>query len=506
METWMYLSQGFEVALLPQNLMIALIGCFVGTIVGLLPGLGPINGVAILLPLAFALKLPAESALILLATVYIGCEYGGRISSILLNVPGDAAAIMTALDGYPMAQQGRAGVALSISAVSSFTGSLVAIIGIILFAPMLARWSLAFGPGRILCPDGLCHCLPWQHDEPEPVEIPAGGPDWSGAGHGGVDANTGVYRFTFDSVHLSDGIQFIVVVIGLFSVSEILLMLESTSTGQKLIRKTGRMLFNRKEAAECVGPTLRSSFVGFFVGILPGAGATIASALTYMTEKRISGNSESFGKGDIRGVAAPEAANNASACGSFIPMLTLGVPGSGTTAVMMGALTLYNITPGPAMFTEQPDIVWGLIAALLIANVMLLIMNIPLIGLFTRMLTVPLWFLVPAIAAVSAVGVYAVHSTTFDLLLMVGLGVFGYILRKMHFPMSPLILGFVLGEMLEQNLRRALSISNGNFDILWSSAIAQCLLVLAVAVLVLPPLLRKLRKHRRITGEATEVE
>ena len=279
-------------------------------------------------------------------------------------------------------------------------------------------------------------------------------------------------------------------------------MLESTSGGQTLVRKTGRMLFNTKEAAQCVGATLRSSVVGFFVGILPGAGATIASAITYMTEKKLSGNSDNFGKGDIRGVAAPEAANNASACGSFIPMLTLGVPGSGTTAVMMGALTLYNITPGPAMFTEQPDIVWGLIAALLIANVMLLIMNIPLIGLFTRMLTIPLWFLVPAIAAVSAVGVYAVHSTTFDLLLMVGLGVLGYIMRKMHFPMSPLILGFVLGEMLEQNLRRALSISNGNLAILWQSGVTKTLLVLAIAVLVVPPLLRLRRKQRQRRAEA----
>lgn len=504
METWMYLSQGFEVALVPQNLMIALIGCFVGTIVGLLPGLGPINGVAILLPLAFALKLPAESALILLATVYIGCEYGGRISSILLNVPGDAAAIMTALDGYPMAQQGRAGVALSISAVSSFVGSLVAITGIILFAPILARWSLAFGPAEYFALMVFAIACLGSMMSQNPLKSLLAALIGLGLATVGVDANTGVYRFTFDSVHLSDGIQFIVVVIGLFSVSEILLMLENTSGGQKLIRKTGRILFNRKEAAECVAPTLRSSFIGFFVGILPGAGATIASALTYMTEKRLSGNSESFGKGNIRGVAAPEAANNASACGSFIPMLTLGVPGSGTTAVMMGALTLYNITPGPGMFTEQPDIVWGLIAALLIANVMLLVMNLPMIKLFTRMLTVPLWFLVPAIAAVSAVGVYAVHSTTFDLLLMVGLGVFGYILRKMHFPMSPLILGFVLGEMLEQNLRRALSISNGEFGILWSSSIAQSLLVLAIAVLVLPPLVRKFRQRRHGTVEATE--
>ncbi|WP_164033991.1 tripartite tricarboxylate transporter permease [Serratia marcescens] len=502
MDTWMYLTQGFEVALVPQNLIIALIGCFVGTIVGLLPGLGPINGVAILLPLAFALKLPAESALILLATVYIGCEYGGRISSILLNVPGDAAAIMTALDGYPMAQQGRAGVALSISAVSSFVGSMIAIGGIILFAPLLARWSLAFGPAEYFALMVFAIACLGSMMSQNPLKSLLAALIGLGLATVGVDANTGVYRFTFDSVHLSDGVQFIVVVIGLFSVSEILLMLESTSAGQKLVRKTGRLLFNRKEAVQCAGPTLRSSVIGFFVGILPGAGATIASALTYMTEKKISGNSDTFGKGDIRGVAAPEAANNASACGSFIPMLTLGVPGSGTTAVMMGALTLYNITPGPAMFTEQPDIVWGLIAALLIANVILLIMNLPLVGLFTRMLTIPLWFLVPAIAAVSAVGVYAVHSTTFDLLLMVGLGVFGYILRKMHFPMSPLILGFVLGEMLEQNLRRALSISNGEFGILWSSSIAQTLLVLAVAVLALPPLLRLMRKRRQSAIEA----
>jgi len=256
-----------------------------------------------------------------------------------------------------------------------------------------------------------------------------------------------------------------------------------------------------KEAAQATGATLRSSFLGFFVGVLPGAGATIASAIAYMTEKKISG-SDQFGKGDIRGVAAPEAANNASACGSFIPMLTLGIPGSGTTAVMVGALTLYNITPGPAMFIEQPDIVWGLIAALLIGNVMLLIMNIPMINIFARMLTIPLWFLVPAIAAISAVGVYAVHSTTFDLLLMVGLGIFGYILRKMDFPMSPLILGFVLGEMLEQNLRRALSISNGNLPILWESLICKVLLVLAVAVLVVPFVWKRWRRSRFRAAEA----
>ncbi|MDO2952035.1 tripartite tricarboxylate transporter permease [Aeromonas simiae] len=497
MDTWFYLAQGFAVALTPENLLIALIGCFIGTVVGLLPGLGPINGVAILLPLAFALKLPPESALILLATVYIGCEYGGRISSILLNVPGEAAAIMTALDGYPMAKQGRAGVALSISAVSSFVGSLLAIGGIILFAPALARWSLAFGPAEYFALMVFAIACLGSMMGQNPLKSFLAALMGLGLATVGVDANTGVYRFTFDSVNLSDGIQFIVVVIGLFSVSEILLMLEQhTSGGQQLVRQTGKLLFSVKELLHCRGAILRSSCVGFFVGILPGAGATIASALTYMSEKRLAGSQGTFGQGDIRGVAAPEAANNASACGSFIPMLTLGVPGSGTTAVMMGALTLYNITPGPTMFTEQPEIVWGLIAALLMANIMLLIMNIPLIGLFTRMLNIPLWCLAPTIAAVSAVGVYSIQSTTFDLLLMACLGVFGYVLRKLNFPLSPLILGFVLGEMLEQNLRRALSISNGEIGILWESNISQLLLVLAVLVIALPPLLRRLRHGR----------
>lgn len=306
MDTWIYLSQGFAVAMTPENLVIALIGCFVGTIVGLLPGLGPINGVAILLPLAFALHLPAESALILLATVYIGCEYGGRISSILLNVPGDAAAIMTALDGYPMAQQGKGGVALSISAVSSFFGSLIAIGGIILFAPALVQWSLAFGPAEYFALMVFAIACLGSMMAQNPLKSFLAALIGLGLATVGVDANTGVYRFTFDSVHLSDGVQFIVVVIGLFSVSEILLMLEHTSSGQTLVRKTGRMLFNLKEGAQCIGTTLRSSVIGFFVGVLPGAGATIASAITYMTEKKLSGNSDSFGKGDIRGAGGGE--------------------------------------------------------------------------------------------------------------------------------------------------------------------------------------------------------
>lgn len=357
MDTWMYLMQGFSIALDPYNILIALIGCFIGTIVGMLPGLGPINGVAILLPLAFAMNLPAESAIILLATVYMGCEYGGRISSILLGIPGDAAAIMTTLDGHPLAKKGQAGKALSISALSSFIGSFIAICGIILFAPLIAQWSLKFGPAEYfaLIVFGLATLGSMLAQKPIRSFLSALiGLFLTTIG---IDGNTGVYRFTFDSPHLYDGISFVVLVMGLFSVSEIFLMLEHTQTSQNIINKTGKILVNIKEFFFCFWTIIRSSIIGFFVGVLPGAGATIASAITYMSEKKIAGEKGKFGQGDLKGVAAPEAANNASACGSFIPMLTLGLPGSGTTAVMMGALTLYNITPGPTMFTDQVNIV-----------------------------------------------------------------------------------------------------------------------------------------------------
>jgi putative tricarboxylic transport membrane protein len=501
MDTLNFLLGGFAVALTPENLMVAAIGAFIGTIVGMLPGLGPINGVAILMPLAFALKLPPETALILLAAVYMGCEYGGRISSILLNVPGDAGAIMTALDGHPMAKKGLAGVALSISAWSSFIGSVIATAGIVLFAPLLARWALAFGPAEyfaLMCFAFAC-ITGLMGDAPVKAALAAViGLSLSTVG---LDSNSGVYRFTGGDVHLSDGIQFIVVVIGVFSVSEILLMLEQHHSSSGLIQVAGRKLFNLKELAHTWWGTVRSSVVGFVVGVLPGAGATIASAMTYSMEKRLAGPSGTFGEGDIRGVTAPEAANNASAAGSFVPMLTLGVPGSGTTAVMVGALSLYNITPGPALFTQNPALVWGLIASLFIANVMLLFINIPMVGVFTKILKLPNWALVPGILAVSAVGVYSVHATTFDLMLMSGLGVAGYMLRKQGMPMAPLILGFVLGDLMEQNLRRALSITNGELGILVESPISIGLWVGAVAMVVVPPLMR-LTARRKLAAAA----
>lgn len=496
MDSFSHLGEGFAVALQPVNLLLAGLGCFAGTVLGLLPGLGPINGVAILLPLAFAMHLPAESALILLAAVYMGCEYGGRISAILLNVPGDAGAIMTTLDGHPLAKQGRAGVALSISAVSSFVGALIATLGIALFAPLLSGWALDFGPAEYFALMVFAIATLGGMLGGQPAKALLGCFMGLALGTVGIDAGTGVYRLTFGSVHLSDGIPFIVVVIGLFAISEILLMLEQTHLGGAAVRVAGRRLFSAAEFGRSAPTMMRSGLMGFVIGTLPGAGATVASAVAYTSEKKLARDRGRFGEGDVRGVAAPEAANNASACGSFIPMLTLGVPGSGTTAVMLGALTLYNITPGPLLLQNQPGVVWGLIASLFVANVLLIVMNLPLVGLFTRMLTIPNSVLVPVIAAVSFVGVYGVHGSRFDLVLMVVLGVVGYVLRKLHFPAAPIILGFVLSGLMEQNLRRALAISDGAPGILFASTLSQVLWALAATILLGPVAWRLYRRRK----------
>ncbi|MCR1828137.1 tripartite tricarboxylate transporter TctA [Pseudomonas indoloxydans] len=503
MDTLSYLGQGFGVALSPYNLLTALCGTLIGTVVGLLPGLGPINGVALLIPIAFALGLPPETALILLAAVYLGCEYGGRISSILLNIPGEASAVMTTLDGYPLARQGKAGVALSISAWSSFVGGLIATCGVVIFAPLLAKWAVAFGPAEyfvlmvfaIVCLAGMAGNKPMKTAIACCIGL--------FLSCVGIDSNSGVYRFTFGSLGLADGIQFVVLVLGLFSVSEILVLLERTHHGQKAIQAKGRMLFNLKEGMSVLATNLRSGAIGFGLGILPGAGATLASAVAYMSEKRLAHKDNKFGNGDLRGLAAPETANSASACGSMVPMLTLGVPGSGTTAVMLGALTLYNITPGPLLFRDQPDIVWGLIASLFIANIMLIVMNVPMIKIFTKILAVPYWALVPAIAIITSIGVYAVHATTFDLFLMIGIGVAGYILRKLDFPLSAILLGFILGGLMEQNLRRALSISNGELGILFASPITWGVWTLIVGMIALP-FYRSWRKRNQRQAEVAD--
>lgn len=495
-----HLATGFGVAFSGMNLLVAALGSFIGTIVGVLPGLGPINGVAMLIPIAFAMQLPPETALILLAAVYVGAEYGGRISSILINVPGEAAAVMTTLDGYPLARKGLASVALSLSAWSSFIGSIIAILGIVLLAPLLANWALAFGPAEYFVLMVFAFCALTSLLGQEPVKGIFAAMIGLFIATVGVDANSGVYRYTFDIPNLADGIDFVVVVIGLFAVTEMLQMLENLIGGRSIdVPKSNRKLFNMKELAFTWWTTARSGLLGFAIGILPGAGASVASAVAYANEKKYIESRDptaQFGKGDLRGLAAPEAANNSAAIGSFIPMLTLGVPGSGTTAVMMGALTLYNITPGPVLFEAQPQLVWGLIASLFVANLILLLINVPLVRLFASMLLIPPRLLVPGILAISFIGVYAINATRFDLLMVVGIGAIGYCLRKVNVPMAPMVLGVVLGGMMEQNLRRALSITNGEISILFESKISIGLWVMAILVTTAPPLLRVLIKNR----------
>ncbi|CUK14792.1 Tripartite tricarboxylate transporter TctA family [Achromobacter sp. 2789STDY5608615] len=500
-----HLSIGFGVAFSWTNILVAAIGSFFGTMVGVLPGLGPINGVAMLIPIAFAMNLPPETALILLAAVYVGAEYGGRITSILLNVPGEASAIMTTLDGYPLARQGLANVALSLSAWSAFFGAIVSVVGIILLAPLLAKWALAFGPAEYFVLMIFAFCCLTSLLGKQPIKGVLAAMIGLSISVIGVDANSGVYRYTFDSVHLADGIDFVVVVIALFAVSEMLEMLEKVMAGHSVeVKPSGRKLFNLKELAFTWWSVVRSALVGFGVGVLPGAGASVAAAVAYSQEKRIieaKDPNAKFGKGDMRGLVAPEAAATSSAIGSFVPMLTLGVPGSGTTAVMMGALTLYNITPGPVLFDTKPELVWGLIASLFVANVLLFVMNVPMVRLFSKVLSVPGWLMVPGILCISYIGVYAINAGTFDLPLVTGIGAIGYFLRKFGVPMAPLVLGVVLGNMMEQNLRRALSMTDGNVSVLFASPVAITLWTAAIAVVVVPQILRRVRRARKVAAE-----
>lgn len=499
-----HLSIGFGVAFSLTNLLVAAIGSFIGTMVGVLPGLGPVNGVAMLIPIAFAMNLPPETALILLAAVYVGAEYGGRITAILLNVPGEASAIMTTLDGYPLARQGLANVALSLSAWSAFFGAIVSVVGIILLAPLLAKWALAFGPAEYFVLMIFAFCCLTSLLGKQPVKGVLAAMIGLSISVVGVDANSGVYRYTFESVHLADGIDFVVVVIALFAVSEMLEMLEKVMAGHSVeVKPSGRKLFNLKEMAYTWWSVVRSALVGFGVGVLPGAGASVAAAVAYSQEKRIIEAKDpeaKFGKGDMRGLVAPEAAATASAIGSFVPMLTLGVPGSGTTAVMMGALTLYNITPGPVLFDTKPELVWGLIASLFVANVLLFVMNVPLVRFFSKVLSVPGWLMVPGILCISYIGVYAINAGTFDLLLVAGIGTLGYFLRKFGVPMAPLVLGVVLGNMMEQNLRRALSMTDGDVGVLFASPVSIALWVGAAAVVIVPQILRRMRAAKRVAA------
>jgi len=500
MDTLSSLADGFAVALTFENLLLAFIGCFLGTVMGALPGLGPSNGVAILIPLAFTLGLGATPALILLTSVYYGAMYGGRISSILLNIPGDEPALMTTLDGYPMARAGRAGEALALSGVASFVGAFLATWGLAFLAPLLVDVALLFGPAEYFALFALAFATLGGIASTNQAKSAFAAALGLGLAMVGVDGQTGVPRFTFGEVHLYDGIDFLVAIVGLFALSEVFVFLEhrhgaATGEGAEKV-EIGRVIPSLSLLARCTPTMLRTTVLGFIAGVLPGAGASLGSFIAYSMEKRLVDREGTFGTGDPRGVAAPEAGNNAAAGGALVPMLALGVPGSGTTAVLLAVLLALNITPGPLLFTQNPDVVWGLIAALFIANFMLLAMNIPMVGIFTRVLLIPSRILMPIVAMISFVGIYGISGSSFDLLVMIGFGVLGWVLRKLDVPLVPVILGTLLGNAMEANLRRAVTISNGDYTTLIDSPLSIGLWTIALVGFVLPIVFGKVVRRR----------
>ncbi|MGM0803663.1 MAG: tripartite tricarboxylate transporter permease [Bacillota bacterium] len=491
-----FLMQGFQTAIQPQNLFFAFIGVLIGTAVGVLPGIGPMSGVALLIPVTATFtsgmdpSAAATSSIILLAGVYYGAMYGGSTTSILLNTPGESSSVVTTLDGYQMARQGRAGAALSIAAIGSFFAGIVSIIGLVLLADPLSEMALKFGPAEYfsLMLLGLAA-----------VSGLAGGSitkAWMMTVTGlliatiGIDAVSGVARFTYDIPVLFGGLEFLTVAVGLFALGEVFKTVLHKEEDAEKVAKVGRVIPSRADLKESAGPIARGSFLGFFIGVLPGAGATLASFFSYIAEKKISKNPEKFGKGAIAGVAAPESANNAASGGAMIPLLTLGIPGSGTTAILMGALIMYNVQPGPLLFSDHPDVAWGLIASMFIGNLMLLILNMPLVKVFAKIIETPAKYLLPIIIAISVFGVYAVQVTTFDLFLLIGFGLAGYLLAQNDYPIAPLVLGLVLGPMIENNMRRALTTSNGDFMVFVQKPISAFFLICAVLWILIPFVLR----------------
>jgi putative tricarboxylic transport membrane protein len=508
MDTLNYLMNGFAVALQWHNLIFAFIGVLIGTAVGVLPGIGPMSGVALLIPVTATLTsgLPPEqaaaSAIILLAGVYYGAMYGGSTTSILLNTPGESSSVVTTLDGYQLAKQGKAGPALAIAAIGSFVAGIVALVGLVLLAEPLSKVALSFGPAEYfsLMLLGLCAVsgLSGKSMTKALIMTVLG----LILGTIGIDVVSGVSRYTFDIPVLYSGVEFLTIAVGLFALGEVFKsILEKESQGGN-ISKIGRIMPTKQDLKDSSAPIARGSLIGFFIGVLPGAGATLASFFSYIIEKKISKNPSKFGQGAIEGVAAPEAANNGASGGAMIPLLTLGIPGSGTTAILMGALIMYNVQPGPLLFTDHPGIAWGLIASMFIGNLMLLILNMPLVKVFAKIIETPTQYLLPIIIAISIFGVYAVQFTTFDLLLLIACGLFGYLFTKNDFPVAPLVLGLVLGPMIENNMRRALTISNGDFMIFLQKPISLLFIIIALLWMLIPIFLKWKGKQVVINEEA----
>jgi putative tricarboxylic transport membrane protein len=489
---------GFGAALTPTNLAFCLIGALLGTLIGVLPGIGPTTTIAILLPITF--YFPPLAALIMLAGIYYGAQYGGSTTAILVNLPGEASSVVTALDGYVMARQGRAGAALAVAALASFFAGTVATVFLAIAGPTLSQFALAFGPSEYvaLMVFGLLAAAILAHGS----MIKAIGVIGVGLvlGMVGTDVSSGAQRLTLGAPELFDGIEFIVIAIGLFGIAEIAENLEKPEERDLLAGKIDRLWPSREDFRRSWPAVLRGTGVGTFFGILPGGGATLSSFCAYSLEKKVSGRPQDFGKGAVEGVAGPEAANNAASQTSFIPLLTLGIPSNNLMAMMLGAFVIHGITPGPAVFQNQPEIFWGLVASMWLGNIMLLVINLPLVGLWIRLLRVPYRLMFPAILLFCCVGVYSVNNRAFDVALAVGFGILGYVLRKAKCEAGPLLLGFVLGPLLETNLRRTLMISQGDFAVFVERPISLVLLSMSL-ILLLMMVLPSFRRTRTVAFE-----
>lgn len=493
------LGLGLQTALSLSNLMYCFIGCLLGTAVGVLPGLGPVSTIAMLLPMTYALS--PTSALIMLAGIYYGAQYGGSTTAILVNLPGESSSVVTCLDGYQMARKGRAGAALSIAALGSFFAGTVATLIIAAFAAPLAELATRFGSAEYvsLILLGLVGAVVLAHGS----LIKALAMIVLGLllGTVGTDINSGTARFAFDIPELMDGFNFVVVAMGVFAFAEIIRNLEQLEAGHSILQKVGRLWPSRTELKEAFPAVWRGTLLGSLLGILPGGGAVMSSFASYSMEKKLSRHPEEFGHGAICGVAGPESANNAGAQTSFIPMLTLGIPPNPVMALMIGAMTIHSIQPGPQVMTTNPELFWGLVASMWIGNGMLLVINLPMIGLWIKMLSVPYRLLYPCILLCCAIGVYGIQNNVFDVLLTLPFAIMGYLFHRLGCEPAPLLLGFILGPMLEENLRRALLLSRGDPSIFLTRPISLALLVLAFGLLLAVSLPAVKRGRERVFEE-----
>jgi putative tricarboxylic transport membrane protein len=499
-ETFTHIMNGFAVCLQPINLWYTFVGVFLGTIIGVLPGIGPSAGMALLIPVTFGMN--PTSALIMMAGIYYGTKYGGSTTSILIRTPGEAASVMTSIDGYEMAKKGRAGAALAVSAIGSFIAGTIGVVALTIFAIPLASMALKFGPAEYFTLMLFAMTAVASLTGNSPAKGMLSATLGLMIATIGIDLQSGQPRYTFGIPEFQDGVGFVVVVVGLFAVSEVFRGMEDVyrGTAADMIKIKGRLWLTREEWKRSIGPIWRGGIIGFIIGVLPGAGGTIASILSYTTEKRLSKHPEEFGHGAIEGVAGPEAANNSDTAGALVPLLTLGVPGGGATAVLLGAFIMYGIQPGPLLFQNRPDLVWGLVDSMYVGNVMLLILNLPLIGIFVRLLYIPSGILYPLIVAISAIGAYAINGSMTDLYLILLFGVVGYIFDKVDIPVAPLVLSLVLGGMMEQSFRQAMTISGGNPKIFFNSTITVSLVVLSVISVLTPFILARFKSMKGATA------